>query len=143
MKTTLYSIGYQGRSLDAFCGTLADAGVQVLVDVRAAAWSHRPQYRKTYLGNALRERNIEYVHCKIAGNPFRQLSKEAQGWQKCEIAYQDHVRRNPDILTAVASLTHGRVCALFCYEAAREQCHRGVILAAMRRQDRTIKIVDL
>lgn len=139
----VFSIGYQGRRIDAFCETLVDAGVKVLLDVRAVAWSQRPEYRKTALANVLRERGIEYIHCKLAGNPYRAASKEPNGWIECKRKYRAHVRANREILDAVQQHLRLRGVALFCYEAERTGCHRGVLLDELKRRMTKLTVMDL
>jgi uncharacterized protein (DUF488 family) len=43
--------------------------VDVLVDVRETAWSHKPGFSKRGLEGALRVHGIAYVHARFAGNP--------------------------------------------------------------------------
>lgn len=138
-KKKVFNVGYQGRSVDDLCATLRAAGVEVLVDVRAIAWSQRPQYRKTALSEALRASGIEYVHCKVAGNPYR----KADDWQACRDLYTQHLLEHPDVLTAVEEAVSTRVAALFCYEAERDSCHRGVIIELFERDRPGFSFIDL
>ena len=139
----IFSIGYQRRSLGAFCDTLAAAQVQVLVDVRAAAWSQRPEFRKTAMKNALAERGIEYVHCKAAGNPFRPRHGEALDWAACGAKYAGHLDAHPEVLEELLPLIVGRSAALFCYEGHRNECHRGILLSSLEKKQLKVEIVDL
>ncbi len=43
---TLFTLGYQQRSLDEFVALLLEASIDVLVDVRETAWSHKPGFSK-------------------------------------------------------------------------------------------------
>src|SRR4051794_10607954 len=65
----LFTIGYEGKTLDEFLGELRDAGVERVIDVRAVAASRRPGFSKTALGNALREQGIDYLHLRPLGTP--------------------------------------------------------------------------
>src|SRR5205823_6116594 len=69
MPTTLYTLGYQQRSIDEFVEILDESGIDVLVDVRETAWSHKPGFSKSGFASALAARGIEYVHAEFAGNP--------------------------------------------------------------------------
>ncbi|WP_434041318.1 MULTISPECIES: DUF488 family protein [Sorangium] len=139
----IYNIGYQGRSIESFCEALVHAKVRVLVDVRAAAWSHRPQYRKTALAGALRNHRIEYVHCKAAGNPFRPKLGIDQDWGTCERLYTKHVEAHPEVIGDLEEIILVQPAALFCYEAHRSECHRGVILSKLTERRPELVIVDL
>jgi len=138
-----FSIGYEGKTVAALCGTLAGAGVTVLLDVRAVAWSQRPEYRKTALATALKAKGIEYVHCKLAGNPFRSASKERDAWTDCKRKYRAHVRTNDQILNIVEEQLRRGGVALFCYEAERTCCHRGVLLEELVRRGTELLVTDL
>lgn len=140
---SVFNIGYQGRSLDAFCHVLADAGVEVLVDVRAAAWSQRPQFRKSALAAALQGVGIDYVHCKLAGNPFRPKAGQARALAECERLYAEHLEGHPEVIEEVASLIAKRRSALLCYEARREECHRGVLLDVLVGRQPNLRAQDL
>ena len=135
----ILNVGYLGRSVDGLCATLRDAGVDVLVDVRARAWSQRPEFRKTALSDALRANQIDYFHCKVAGNPFR----NADDWRICRGLYAQHIRAHPDIMVAVEDAIRARTAALFCYEAERTSCHRDVIIAFLRSRHANVSIIDL
>lgn len=137
------SIGYQRRTIAEFCCTLADHGVELLVDVRAAAWSNRPEYRKQALAASLRDHEIEYMHCKVAGNPFRPRKGEKVDPALCEELYARHLEENPQVLDVLMAAIKVRFSALFCYESNREDCHRGVLLAALQQRCATFEVLDL
>ncbi len=136
-------IGYQGRPVGAFCRALTEAGVDLLIDVRERAWSHRPEYRKQALARALGEQGIEYVHLKAAGNPFRPRSGESLDFADCARLYAKHLRKHPEIVEELETLLAGRAAALFCYEAERRSCHRSVLMKALARRVSDLELVDL
>jgi uncharacterized protein (DUF488 family) len=140
---SLFSIGYEKRSLAAFCDALLQGGVEVLIDVRERAWSQRPEFRKTALAGALRERGIDYVHCKRAGNPFRPRAGEVPDFDACIAAYTRHLDAHPEVLDEVQSLASNRRAALFCYEGHRTRCHRGLLFEALTRRIPGVSVVDL
>lgn len=137
------SIGYEGRSLPEFCQALRESGVEVLIDVRARAWSHRPEYRKTALSQALRQGEIQYIHFKAAGNPFRPRKGDERGREACEALFREHLSENPEILSQLAELAEGSRVALFCYEASARECHRGVILEHFSGSGGELRVIEL
>ena len=66
---TLFTIGYEGKTLPEFVGELAAAKVSLVIDVRAIAASRRPGFSKTALSGALREAGIDYLHLRALGTP--------------------------------------------------------------------------
>ena len=66
---TLFTIGYEGKTMDEFLAEISAAGVERVIDVRAVAASRRPGFSKTALANALRERGVDYLHLRPLGTP--------------------------------------------------------------------------
>lgn len=143
LHITCASIGYQQRRVHDLCETLAAESVEILVDVRAAAWSQRPEYRKQALKKALSEHGIDYIHCKEAGNPYRPRRGQALEFDVCARMYAEHLRSNPEVVDHVSQLVAERVAALFCYESHRDHCHRGVIFEALKKRMPGLTVLDL
>ncbi|HET7585174.1 MAG TPA: DUF488 domain-containing protein [Gemmatimonadaceae bacterium] len=131
MPPTLYTLGYEKRSILEFTDLLLQAGIGVLVDVRESAWSHKPGFSKKALDAALRTVGIEYVHASFAGNP-RALRQTAPDHAACLDAYRSYVHQNASILERLEELVASyqamgaRVC-LTCYERHADDCHRGIL----------------
>lgn len=137
------NIGYQGKKLADFCKALAANQVQILIDVREAAWSQRPEFRKEALKRALAEHGIEYVHCKIAGNPFRPKKGETISLAECLERYTEHIEAHPAIVWALTKIITEKASALLCYEQKRAECHRGVLVDALTAALPGLVVVDL
>jgi uncharacterized protein (DUF488 family) len=75
MPVTVFTIGHGVRPLDELITTLAEAGVQTLVDVRRFPGSRRnPQFNQDPLSDALTGSGIEYRHAvelggRLSGEP--------------------------------------------------------------------------
>src|ERR1700719_2388107 len=65
----LFTIGYEQTPARAVLDELEQAGVKLLVDVRAVASSRRPGFSKTQLAAGLDERGISYLHLRGLGTP--------------------------------------------------------------------------
>jgi uncharacterized protein (DUF488 family) len=65
----LFTIGYEQTPPRAVLDELEQAGVKLLVDVRAVVSSRRPGFSKNQLAAALDERGISYIHMKGLGTP--------------------------------------------------------------------------
>ena len=68
-RSPLFTIGYEGRTLDEFLDRLGGSGAKLLIDVRAIAASRRPGFSKTALAGALAEVGIDYLHLRSLGTP--------------------------------------------------------------------------
>lgn len=133
MQSTLYTLGYQQRTIDEFVRLLGAAGVQVLVDVRETAWSHKPGFSKNGLARELAKAGIEYVHADFAGNP-KWLRSNATSHAECLSWYEWYIEEFEEIVEAFDSLieslhaTGKRVC-ITCFERHAEDCHRSILAA--------------
>ena len=128
---TLLTLGYQLRSSEEFLQLLSDASVDVLVDVRETAWSHKAGFSKRGLEVSLRSRNIAYVHARFVGNPKR-LRTDAPTHEECLRRYEGHIKENSEIFEMFDELicrlieAEKRVCVT-CYERHPDDCHRGLL----------------
>lgn len=142
-KVRCFAVGYQGRSLEGLCALLAEHRVDTLVDVRERAWSNRPEFRKTALANALSRWDIEYLHVREAGNPFRPRMGEVMSAVDCMKRYRGYLRSAPGVIERLRALVVGRRIALLCYEAKSGDCHRGVLLASLQRKQPGLAVEHL
>src|ERR1700746_407428 len=65
----VFTIGYEQTPSKAVLDELEQAGVKLLVDVRAVTSSRRPGFSKNQLAAGLDERGIAYVHLAGLGTP--------------------------------------------------------------------------
>jgi uncharacterized protein (DUF488 family) len=126
---TLFTIGYEKRSLEEFLGLLVQAGVTALVDARETALSRKPGFSKRPLSEALAERGIEYVHAKFAGNP-KWLRESATTHAETLALYDRYLAEHPEVMEAFEELVgglqrNGKEVRIMCFERRPEDCHRG------------------
>ena len=140
MSSTLFTLGYQQRNLFEFLDLLQGAKINVLVDVRATAWSHKPGFSKSALTHALAEIGIEYIHAAFAGNPKR-FRTEAKSHQECLKKYGLYLTQRIDIVETFEALllehlkASKRIC-LTCFERHPDDCHRAILADVWRRRGR-------
>lgn len=65
----IFTIGYEGASVPAFIAALRDAGVALVLDIRAAPVSRKKGFSKTPLAQHLSEAGIGYRHMRGLGTP--------------------------------------------------------------------------
>ena len=126
----LATIGYESETQAHVIDRLKQAGVEVLIDVRAVAASRRAGFSKTLLAASLKEAGIDYVHLRQLGTP--KAGREAV--RKGRIAemraiYEDHLAE-PGAQLELARATEiagQRRAALLCYEADAAGCHRTIV----------------
>ncbi len=146
-KTTkLFTIGYEQTPSKAVLDELDQAGVKLLVDVRAVAASRRPGFSKNQLAAGLDARGISYLHLRGLGTPKdgREAARNGQFGALHKI-YAKHLktpqaREELDELSALVRQA-GPVCIL-CYERDHRECHRQWIAEIIEQRD-GVKVENL
>jgi uncharacterized protein (DUF488 family) len=142
----LFTIGYEQTPAKAVLDELVEAGVKLLVDVRAVASSRRPGFSKTQLAAGLDERGIAYLHLRGLGTPKEGREAARSGkYDVLEKIYTGHLkttqaREELDELSALVRKS-GPVCIL-CYERDHQHCHRRWIAEIIEDRD-GVKIENL
>ena len=137
MSQTLFTIGYEKRSIAEFIEILTRAKIDAVVDVRDVAWSHKPGFAKSALRDHLAMAGIEYVHAQFIGNPKRLRAKG--GTTKQLIArYARHLDANDTLIEQCDDMikdlrSRAPRMALMCFERDPETCHRSVIAERWRQ----------
>jgi uncharacterized protein (DUF488 family) len=130
----LFTIGYEGKTLDEFLDELTAAGVELLIDVRAVAASRRPGFSKTALSGALAEKGIAYLHLRPLGTPAAGREAARKGRiGEMRLIYADQLE-TPEAELAMEQLLDaaaGRKSVLLCYEADAAGCHRSMLAERM------------
>lgn len=127
-KTILFTIGYEGGSLENYLNRLIRNDVKVLVDVRNNPLSMKFGFSKTLLKRYCESLGIEYMHFPEVGiiSDKRQELNTQADYDKLFADYRQTSlpktkgtqQKILDILKA-----HKRI-ALTCFEADHCQCHR-------------------
>jgi len=124
----LFTIGYEQTPAKAVLDELEQAGVTLLVDVRAIASSRRPGFSKNQLAAGLDARGISYLHLRGLGTPKEGREAARSGkYALLHKIYAAHLktpqaREELDELSALVKKA-GPVCIL-CYERDHTHCHR-------------------
>jgi uncharacterized protein (DUF488 family) len=143
---TVFTIGYQECNLKAVLGTLAAAGVGLLVDVRAVAASRRPCFSKRQLAAGVATVGIDYLHLRGLGTPpDGRLAARSGRHADMRRIFERHLATEPARLELdeLARLVEGgRSLCLLCFERHAEHCHRRIVGERLAERP-GIKVVDL
>src|SRR6478752_9587096 len=115
----LFTIGYEGTTMDEFIAALHKAGVERVIDVRALPLSRRPGFSKTPLKGALAEAGIDYVHLKPLGTPKEGRDAAKRGDRVTLERVYDAQLAMPETIVAAEEmkrLAAEKPSALVCYE---------------------------
>jgi len=126
----LSTIGYEGKTVDEFLSELGDAGVELVIDVRAVAASRRPGFSKSAMAAALRERGIDYLHLRALGTPKPGREAARKGRIAEMRAIFEVQLETPEAELAMEqadSAAQEGHAALLCFEADAGGCHRSMV----------------
>ena len=138
----LFTIGYEGATVDAFIDTLAKAGVKTLVDVRAVPQSRKPGFSKRGLAAALAERGIGYRHLQRLGTPAEGRNAARAGdTAKMRRVYLDHLEAadGQAEMAMLADQARESPSALLCFERQPAECHRSILFEALGAPDLSVE----
>ena len=129
----LYTIGYEGQTLEVFLAKLADSAIHTLVDVRELPLSRKRGFSKRALDAALAARGIEYVHVPALGcpKPIRDRYRSDGDWARYTRAFDAYLSRQGDAVEALAKLSRTTTACLMCFEADFTRCHRSIVANAV------------
>lgn len=135
-ETTLFTIGYEGISLEMYLQKLVKNNVKLLVDVRKNPLSMKFGFSKTLLKRYCNSLDIEYLHIPEVGinsdkrqelntqADYDRLFKDYRKTTLCETSA--HQKQIFDLLKKFNRI------ALTCFEAEPCQCHRSHLAEAIR-----------
>jgi uncharacterized protein (DUF488 family) len=127
MPEQVFTIGYQGASLEHVIQTLAAANVSLLLDTRETPMSRRPEFRGASLALALGAAGIRYVSVRALGAPKDLRTLARVDWGRFSEGYRERLGLVRKELERILPLIDGgRVC-LFCFEADPGACHRSLL----------------
>lgn len=133
----LFTIGYEGQSLERYLNRLIEEKIGVLCDVRRNALSMKFGFSKRQLQGAVQKLGIVYVHMPELGIESSKRH-ELNTPEDYQALFEEYTRttlaKSDDSLETIMNLIkkHQRV-ALTCFEADHESCHRGCVADALTR----------
>jgi uncharacterized protein (DUF488 family) len=131
-QAVLYTIGYEKRSLPEYITILREHAIDVVIDVRDVAWSHKPGFSEKPLESGLKRAGIEYIRAGFAGNP-KWLRAEAQDLGEMLEFYRWYLKEFDEVVGVFRQLVEevsarGKRICLTCFERNPTECHRSILL---------------
>ena len=143
-KKCLFTIGYEGRSIDEYLNILIKNNIKVLCDVRKNPLSRKYGFSKQSLQKKITQLNIQYVHIPSLGinSNLRKDLKTEQDYKKIFSIYKKEILPfgGSALNNILISLNVEQRVALTCFEAEPEMCHRHCISSTLQRKNRNLTI---
>jgi uncharacterized protein (DUF488 family) len=134
-ETILYTIGYEGISLEQYLNKLILNNVKMLCDVRKNSLSMKYGFSKSQLQKACENLGIKYLHIPDLGidSDKRQSLNSQNDYDRLfkEYAKTTLVAKKTTVHQVLGILESNKRIALTCFEAHECQCHRGTLAKAI------------
>jgi uncharacterized protein (DUF488 family) len=132
---SIATIGYEIATVGSFLEELRRTGIDLVVDIRAAARSRRPGFAKTRLQANLAEAGIGYVHINTLGTPADGRAAARSGkHEEMRAIFLEHLlttSAQSGLESVLGLVEAGRSVCLLCFEANPEHCHRSLVAEAL------------
>ena len=138
-ESQLFTIGYEGKSLERYLDFLLINDIRVLCDVRKNAYSQKYGFTGYQLERACKGIGINYIHIPELGieSDMRQnLASQVDYDELFDYYEKNTLPKNWNYLLKVRDIIdqEGRV-ALTCFEQNPRQCHRSRVAKALMGLD--------
>lgn len=132
---TIYTIGYEGIDIEQFFTLLRVHDIETVVDVRELPLSRKPGFSKKVLATALNLSGLEYTHLADLGcpKPIRDRYRSDSNWRRYKEGFLKYLKTQGDAIEELAMLAASSNCALLCFEADFNFCHRSMVADAVKQ----------
>ncbi len=130
----IYTLGYEGRSVDGFFDILLQNGVRKIVDVRANPVSRKYGFAGSTLSRIAGKLRIGYLHLPELGISSRDRKGLDTTVSRRDLLddYEDRTLPNRlDAKKAAMAAIQSEPSALVCMEENPKDCHRGRLAKAL------------
>lgn len=143
----LATIGYEGKSIEAYLNLLLQDGVTLLCDVRRNPISRKYGFSKRVLASGCSRVGIRYEHVPQLGieSSKRYNLSSQDDYDELFSAYStEYLPSQEKKLTMISSwIKSGERVALTCYEADVRQCHRGCVASIIQSYSNDLQVKHL
>ncbi|MBQ3736279.1 MAG: DUF488 family protein [Candidatus Methanomethylophilaceae archaeon] len=143
-RNTVYTIGYEGTTIEKFVYKLKVHGIEQLIDVREIPLSRKKGFSKNSLKEHLTQAGIKYIHMPELGSPsdIRHRYKEGGSEYQFFMDYEEYIDRDCTKDVQLMDVYASRnISVLMCFERIYVHCHRKIL--AEKLADFGYKVVHL
>ncbi len=147
-ESALFSIGYEGKTVEHFTNQLIKENVRVLCDIRKNALSMKYGFSKNQLKLIIENVGIKYIHIPELGidSVKRQNLNSKKDYEKLFKDYEMKTipERTKELEELHKIFISDKRIALMCFEADHISCHRSRTIQALERLNKKpIKVQQL
>ncbi|HQV89154.1 MAG TPA: DUF488 family protein [Nitrosomonas sp.] len=145
-KSILFTLGYEGITLEQYINLLIKNNIKLLCDVRSNPISRKFGFSKKTLSNVLQQIDIEYIHFPELGvESKKRINLETkQDYARLFVSYRKSLSQKFLEVSKIMQLVerYGSI-ALTCFEKQHKECHRHCLSDFILQNSNSIKVVHL
>lgn len=141
----VYTIGYEGKTVDAFFNYLLEKGIETIIDVRANPVSRKYGFAGKRMKQIGENLGMDYLHLPSLGVSSREranLSDEVSYIRYFTKYEHDILAHREQEIKEVGAFMRGIPSVLVCVEKDAECCHRSKLAEFVANESR-LRIVNL
>ncbi len=140
MALKLWTVSYDGRTVDEIVSTLRDNGIEKVIHIGTVASDLEGSGLEEELKKGLEEEGIEFEHVDGVGQPpqFRGIAAD-QGKEELTAAFEAYLSRRSYALDKLRRKIEERPTALLCYLQGEGACEGAVLVQLLQRQGSVIQ----
>lgn len=138
----VYTIGYEGLTMEELIEKLKCHRIRQLIDVRERSASRKKGFSKIPLRQRLEEEGIAYVHMRTLGAPpeIRHEYKKGGSEKIFFERYEKHLNEEvSEEITAMEKHVSERTSVLMCFERSYLRCHRKILADKLKDMGYRVK----
>jgi uncharacterized protein (DUF488 family) len=130
---SIYTIGYEGLDMNGFLALLRLGNVETVVDIRELPLSRKAGFSKNGLCETLNLHGFEYLHVPELGcpKPIRNQYRADANWSRYKEGFLRYLGKQENVVSELSAMATTTACALLCFEADYNYCHRSMVADAM------------
>jgi hypothetical protein len=130
-ENMVFSIGYEGKSIDEYLNLLIKNNIDLLCDVRKNPISMKYGFSRNTLATFCKNLGIDYIHMPGLGieSQQRESLKTTQDYKMLFDNYRSSLCDKEIFLAeAIALIKKHKRVAFTCFELSHTYCHRGTLI---------------
>ena len=135
--SNIFTVGYEGVSIENFIRKLCENSIYRIIDVRRNPISRKPGFSKAALLARLQESGIDYVHIPELGidSSLRRSLQTDDDYSALFTHYEERMLPNvTDKIEETIALLEEKPSALLCFEEDPQHCHRTCLAHYIARE---------
>ena len=137
MRRELFTVGYEGTTIDTFIENLQANRMDCVLDVRSLPLSRKPGFSKIKLAERLGLVGVRYIHLAELGTPknIREKLKSTQDYSTFFKKMERYLAAQTEAIELAYNHVMSSRCCLMCFERLADHCHRRIVAEKIKAKN--------